>query len=941
MFFTLDGVRANGPKRRQGSAINMDTDRNLLFGVLALQADLIDADRFAEVCSAWAAKKSIPLAELLRERGWITADEQSHVEFLLERKLRKHQGDAHASLAAAADQRVRSLIAAADDVDIRRSIVEPAPYAGPTLVATLAYERETRDRYTLSRVHAQGGLGQVWLAVDGDLNRSVALKELRPERVNDPALAARFLEEAKVTGQLEHPGIVPVYELARRTSDGRPFYTMRFIRGRTLAEAAREYHRKRESGQAKPLDLAALLNAFVDVCNAVAYAHSRGVIHRDLKPQNVVLGDFGEVIVLDWGLAKVVGRPEQAAALSSIALDASAAHDATMPGQVMGTPSYMPPEQAEGGAVNHLSDVYGLGAILYEILTGRPPFEGSETRELLRRVVVEPPARPRDVVTATPQALEAVCLKALAKSPADRYLSVPELADEVRRFLADEPVLAHREPAPARAARWMRRHRTLVSSAAILLVTAAAAAAAGLVLLGQKNREIAAQRNVALTAANEAEAVNAFLTDDLLGQADPDANSRDKKVTVEELLRKAAGQIEGNQKFAGRPEVEATLRLTLGKTFFKLSNFAEAEKHFRRAVSLRRQTLGPDDPRTLAAQEALADFLIRGTKALDEATPLALQTWRGRARILGPEHRDTLDSLDTYANSLANPDQHDEAIRLFRECLAARRRTLGEGHPDTVISINNLATCLFRAGEYSVAIPLYREAAELHRVAGRETELAIASGNLGNCLAMAGQLNEADRVLRETLERSTSRLGPTHQWTDGARWLQIRVWIDQGRVEEAVTLGREALPKRRAVYRAQHPMIAAALMDFGRGLVLLGRFDEADAALSESLSIFAKAPHALSPHYPPWSECWYGASLAGRRRYAEAEPHLLAAEKGLREARSTPLRYYRECVEQIVKLYDEAGKSDRAAEWRAKLAALGDSSGPSKAKEGNTSDSGS
>jgi tRNA A-37 threonylcarbamoyl transferase component Bud32 len=630
----------------------MDTDRNLLFGVVALQADLIDADRFAEACSAWAARKATPLADLLQERGWLTAEERSHVEFLLERKLRKQNGDVHASLAAAADQRVRSLIAAADDLDVRRSIAELPQRDGPDLVSTLAYEPESRERYKLTRLHAKGGLGQVWLAVDSDLNRSVALKELRPERGTDARLAARFLEEAQVTGQLEHPGIVPVYELARRSGGGRPFYTMRFVRGRTLAEAARDYHHKRSAGEAAPLDLSALLNAFVAVCNAVAYAHSRGVIHRDLKPQNVVLGDFGEVIVLDWGLAKLVGRPEEAAAFPSIALDAAEGHAATMPGQVLGTPSYMAPEQAEGATVNRLSDVYGLGAILYEILTGRPPFEGTETRDLLRRVVVEAPARPRDVVPGTPRALEAVCLKALAKKPAGRYSAAAELADEVRHFLADEPVRAYREPTAARAGRWMRRHRTLVSGAAVLLLTALAATALGLVLLGQKNREIASQRNAALTAAREAEAVNAFLTEDLLGQADPDANARDKKVTVEELLRKAAGKIDDNPKFADRPQVEATLRLTLGKTLFKLSDFPGAENHLRRAVDLRRKTLGTDNPRMLDAQEELADLLLHGSSRYAEALTLALQAWEGRTRVLGPEHRDTLEAMDTYAQCL-------------------------------------------------------------------------------------------------------------------------------------------------------------------------------------------------------------------------------------------------------------------------------------------------
>ncbi len=155
---------------------------------------------------------------------------------------------------------------------------------------------------------------------------------------------------------------MPVYELARRSSDGQPFYTMRFIRGRTLSDAIHDYHRRRESGSTGPLDLAALLNAFVGVCHAVAYAHSRKVIHRDLKPQNVVLGDFGEVVVLDWGLAKLVDQGDESTGLASVALEPDWHHDATMQGQVLGTPAYMAPEQAEGrlDRLDRRTDIYGL-----------------------------------------------------------------------------------------------------------------------------------------------------------------------------------------------------------------------------------------------------------------------------------------------------------------------------------------------------------------------------------------------------------------------------------------------------------------------------------------------------------------------------------------------------------------------------------------------------
>jgi tetratricopeptide (TPR) repeat protein len=248
--------------------------------------------------------------------------------------------------------------------------------------------------------------------------------------------------------------------------------------------------------------------------------------------------------------------------------------------------------------------------------------------------------------------------------------------------------------------------------------------------------------------------------------------------------------------------------------------------------------------------------------------------------------------------------------------------------------MNNLALCLWKRGDYLDAIPLYREAVELNKLAGRETAMANSSANLGGCLDLVGKFAEADRVLGDSLERASKRFSADHQETDRLRWLQIRVWIDQGHVERAVALGREALGVRRRIYTTGHPMIAAALMDFGRGLVLLGRSDEAEAHLHESLTIFARSPTALSAHYPAWSECWLGASLAGRRRYTEAAPRLLNAEKLLREARTTPHWYYREAVEQLVKLYEASGKPDQAAQWRAKLAALGDSQRASEGKGG-------
>ena len=229
-----------------------------------------------------------------------------------------------------------------------------------------------------------------------------------------------------------------MYELSHRPDDDQPFYTMRLIKGRTLTEAVRAYYEKREGGHADSLDLPMLLNAFVTVCNTVAYAHSRGVIHRDLKGQNVVLGDFGEVIVLDWGLAKLVERAQEEANSAPFVFDLPGSGDAnlTIAGQTLGTPSYMAPEQAAGRVdlIDQRTDVYGFGTILYEILTGRPPFSGSEVVDVLRRVKEEQPIPPLRLNPDVPPALQLVCLKALSKKPADRYAAASDLAQQVQQW---------------------------------------------------------------------------------------------------------------------------------------------------------------------------------------------------------------------------------------------------------------------------------------------------------------------------------------------------------------------------------------------------------------------------------------------------------------------------------------------------------------------------
>jgi serine/threonine protein kinase len=279
----------------------------------------------------------------------------------------------------------------------------------------------------------------VFVARDQELHREVALKQILAEYADDPTSRHRFLLEAEITGGLEHPGIVPVYGLGI-DSGGRPFYAMRFIRGDSLKTAIAAYHSddslKQDAGR-KSLALRQLLRRFVDVCHAIDYAHSRGVLHRDLKPANIILGKHGETLVVDWGLAKAVGRsdPRNATEERTLVPSSGSGPSGTLPGSAMGTPGYLSPEQASGN-IDHLgprSDVYSLGATLYCLLTGRAPFEGEEIGSLLRAVqrgdFTPPSSRDRSI----DRALEAVCLKAMALEPETRYATPKDLSDDVEQ----------------------------------------------------------------------------------------------------------------------------------------------------------------------------------------------------------------------------------------------------------------------------------------------------------------------------------------------------------------------------------------------------------------------------------------------------------------------------------------------------------------------------
>jgi serine/threonine protein kinase len=456
-------------------------DRNLLFGILALQLDFVPRDALIQAMNAWVLDKSRGLGQILIDQGALSSDRHALLEALVQEHLKQHSNDAEKSLAALSsvgsvrdqlqnlkDPELGETLAHLTSKDAEQSTVDwPSPGV-PTSAG---------GRFRILRPHAKGGLGEVFVARDEELHREVALKQIQETHADNPQSRSRFVLEAEITGGLEHPGIVPVYGLGTY-DDGRPFYAMRFIKGDSLKDAIERYHGTDGNGLEpgeRSLEFRKLLGRFVDVCNAIAYAHSRGVLHRDLKPGNIMLGPYGETLVVDWGLAKPVGRPEKELGAEATLRPPSASGSAqTQAGAALGTPAYMSPEQAAGKLddLGPASDVYSLGATLYCLLTGKPPVHELDLATAISKVQAGDIRRPRDVNPEVPRALEAVCLRAMSLWPKGRYQSPRELADDIEHWLADEPVSTYREPSWERFRRWRRRHSRLIGGSLAAMVTA-------------------------------------------------------------------------------------------------------------------------------------------------------------------------------------------------------------------------------------------------------------------------------------------------------------------------------------------------------------------------------------------------------------------------------------------------------------------------------------
>ncbi|HEV3416720.1 MAG TPA: protein kinase, partial [Pirellulales bacterium] len=723
-------------------------DRNLLFGILALQMDFINREQLVAAMNAWVLTKEKALGQILGEQNALSAERRMLLEALVGEHLKLHDNDPEKSLAAVSSVgTVRADLQKIDDPELQASLMRMPTAAAPdpyvTVAQTVGAATSSGSRFRIVRPYARGGLGEVFVAQDQELHREVVVKQIQMRHADEQDSRIRFVQEAEITGGLEHPGIVPVYGLGSY-ADGRPYYAMRFIRGDSLKDAIERFHStaaKKRSAVDRSLELRGLLGRFIDVCDAIEYAHSRGVLHRDLKPGNIMLGKYGETLVVDWGLAKAVDRPELVSKLGESALKPTTASGSapTQMGSAVGTPQFMSPEQASGrlDQLGAASDVYSLGATLYSLLTGKAAFEDTDLGLVLRKVERGEFPRPREINKETPPPLEAICLKAMSLENADRYATPRALADDLEHWLADEPVAAYREPVGERAARWTRRNRAWAQSIAAAVLLVAIVAVIASLLIARSWREEAAARIEADRGFREArDAVNDYFTQ----------VSENKLLNVPGLqpLRKdlLESALQYYQEFLKEHADDPTLHSDVALTWYRVGRIEEEiDKNADAAGDLEKAQViqeeiakNSSDPATQAAladtYNALGD-LAQQTVKLDDA-----RRWFQRARDLRKQLVDANPADAQLRRKMANSDNNlavvdgrlGNLIQAKQEYALANddRQKLVTEHPEEAQFARDLALGHYNLGVLLTGDPKEQPAAldSLHQAAESFEKLA-------------------------------------------------------------------------------------------------------------------------------------------------------------------------------------------------------------------------
>ena len=736
--------------------------------------------------------------------------------------------------------------------------------------------------YEIEREIGRGGMGTVYLAFRADeaYEKKVAIK-VTPGALGSPEAVERFKRERQILARLEHPNIARLVD-GGATAEGLPYLVMEFIEGRPLHAYCDD----------KRLPTVERLELFLAVCSAVEYAHHALVIHRDLKPANILVTPDGVPRLLDFGIAKLVdpdSRPEAAAA-TALAF----------------TPWYASPEQVRGEPMATATDIYSLGVLLYELLTGHGPYriESFKPLDVLRAIVEQEPEPPSVAVdrtlrfpssegqrpaTLTPWSvsrtregtperlrarlrgdLDAILMTALRKEPDRRYPSVAAFAEDIRAYLTGRPVSARRDSVVYRATKFVKRNRWGVAAGLAMLALAAGAAANVVV----QSRRVARERD-------RAARVQSFLVD-LFSVSDP-GEARGSSVTAREVLDKGADKIRHD--LEAQPEARADLMETMADVYNRLGLNDRAAELARESLVFRRQG-GDREPKALAQTLNLLGSILMDKGDMAAAEPMYRESLELRRRLYGNDSLEVAQALNNLGGVLDTLGRYDESDAMqkeslelkrkllgpqdpslatglfnlgiglyrrgdltgaearFRETLAIQRKAFGEDHPEVAFTMQSLGVVLDDTGRHKEAEQTYREALAIQRkVLGQEhPDIVTTLTNLANTLNHAGRLAEAEATLRETLPMSRKLYGPEGADTAHVLAALAEVELQLGQLEAADADAADALAIREKVFGLEHPDTAEARILHGQVLLARGRFAQAETALRRGFELLQKQP---------------------------------------------------------------------------------------------------
>ncbi|WP_254506902.1 serine/threonine-protein kinase [Anatilimnocola floriformis] len=956
-------------------------DRNLLFGILALQLDFITREQLIAGMQNWVLHKEQPLADLLATAGALSVQDRTTLEAVVERHLEKHGNCPQQSLAAVnCDGTVKQELTLFSDPHIDASLphIGTAKPVASDRFATIAPAQANEARFQILRPHAEGGLGKVFVARDGELNREVALKEIQPHYANDQYARARFTVEAEITGRLEHPGIVPVYGLGTY-ADGRPYYAMRFIRGESLKEAIARYHEP-QSGKTprseRAVELRQLLGRFIDVCQAVQYAHDRGVLHRDLKPANVMLGKYGETLVVDWGLAKAEGKniePCEWHGESQLVPASGSEVEPTQMGTMVGTLQYMSPEQAIGrmDLLGPATDVFALGATLYHLLTGQAPYQGTQRDEVIAAVREATFPLPRQINKQVPPPLESICLKALEADPTRRYASAGDLMKDIERWMAEESVDAHHESFWERLDRWKRKRPNVVAGIRAALIIAILGSCFGaLVMQGMNDRLATANADLeeacrrAYEGMKEAnlERERSHSTTHFfaatLGKLQAGEDGR--QIPAGTLLARAAEQ--ADVEFHTDPVLKGRVleMLTTALQGLGLADTTVA-LHERELLETKKHCQA-HDPRIRDCVNDLANAYLAAGRDSDAiailekhcetppapksreqlATPVKYSADKAAAQPGGqhlaalhaeierhdshPEEllldlSDPLTTLDRHAQTHLAKGQWDQALPLkeaaLRMCTTQSTRTSSA----TCARLDELARLCIHAGRASRAVELADEEVQILSAKKKANPIVVCQAKLtdANAYCAAGRAAEAIALLEAiipTLEARKSECGLALLESRDALATAFR---SVGRLTEARTLATQVYHNASQQLGGDHELTLAAAYHLTVVQVLCGDL-EAATLLGEQTrdrqtrKFGADHPDVLA------TQLWLGAAKTKAGEYHAAEALLLQTHDMI-ETSSLGAKWQCEadCLRFLTELYKAWEQPAVARQWRAKL----------------------